>query len=429
MMLGRRLQKYLRSQPLGHGWRISGGGQGLFDLVVVIPALAERANLPKTLATLATNPAQLLERTLVVVVVNQREDTPAALKQDNADTLSWLATTPFPHLSLAVVDATATGLEFSCKDGVGLARKIGFDLCLPLLAWDRRPILVSLDADTLVDDCYLSAIEQHFQVVSQGGAVIPFRHQPGPDAETESAIRSYELYLRSYLFGLTQAGSPYAYHTIGSAFCCRAEAYIAAGGMNRRLAGEDFYFLQRLAKTTGVIPLVGTVVAPAARLSDRVPFGTGPTLKQHVEGQLVNYHFSGAAQFALLRDLLVLMNHHADAPAAQILGLAKQRSEMLADFLDQLGFARVWEKLQKNHSSTSQRQDAFHTWFDALRTRQLLTRCSGHDPCDAVTIVGELLKWGGERAPDTREGQLQVLEAIQGVPSLAGGISDFKFQI
>jgi len=76
---------------------------------------------------------------------------------------------------------------------------------------------------------------------------------------------------------LQQAGSPYAYHTIGSAFACRAEAYIAAGGMNRRHAAEDFYFLQQLAKcmqdenidVTALLvqgPIISTILKESDRL-------------------------------------------------------------------------------------------------------------------------------------------------------------------
>ena len=38
---------------------------------------------------------------------------------------------------------------------------------------------------------------------------------------------------------------------------CTAKSYVATGGMNRRMAGEDFYFLQKLAKTDGVDLRVG----------------------------------------------------------------------------------------------------------------------------------------------------------------------------
>ena len=162
------------------------------------------------------------------------------------------------------------------KQGVGLARKIGLDLALPLLDYGGGdPLLVCLDADTLVQPDYLPAITRHFARSTAGGAAIPYRHRPAADPAGQGAIDRYELFLRAYVLGLELAGSPYAFHTVGSAMACRASAYVASGGMNRRLAGEDFYFLQQVHKTSGVAPLAGTVVHPSPRSSHRVPFGTG----------------------------------------------------------------------------------------------------------------------------------------------------------
>ena len=64
--------------------------------------------------------------------------------------------------------------------------------------------------------------------------------------------------------------------TIGSAFAVTANAYIKRGGMTRSQAGEDFYFLQTLAQIGTVGEITTTKVYPSARLSDRIPFGTGP---------------------------------------------------------------------------------------------------------------------------------------------------------
>jgi len=414
-MMPRQLAKYLGSHGLEKNWTLVGTERTNFPMAVVIPALAELRHLPETLAALAANPAEYLEQTLVAVVVNQRENATVDSKQENRETLAWLATSPFPRLNLAVVDAASAGLEFSGRDGVGLARKIGFDLSLERLDWNCRPVLISLDADTLVDEHYLAAIWQHFQRSGNGGAVIPFRHQQGDDPEQERAVRHYELYLRSYLYGLNLAGSPYAYHTIGSAFCCLAGAYVAGGGMNRRLAAEDFYFLQRLAKTSRVDCLRGTVVAPAARFSHRVPFGTGPTLRQQVEDRSCSYRFIGRTEFELLKDWLVMVRLYWDRPGEELLGLAEERSRPLADFLTELGFLPVWRKLQNNYSSPEQRLASFHVWFDALRTRQLLTRCAGKDDRDPVTVVGELLAWGGQSGPENLVQQLRLLETLQGV--------------
>ncbi len=416
-MLERRLAKYLLSHGIEKKWKIAGIDRSDFTLAVVIPVCAERDHLPATLASLAANPPELLAETLICIVVNQRKTASNSFKQDNRHTLGWLRGQPFPQLHLGIVDATSEGFEFESKDGVGLARKIGFDLCLSKVAWEQKPILISLDGDTLVDKHYLATIRSHFQTSKVSGAVLPFRHQSGSNTQMERAIRLYELYLRSYLYGLTQAGSPYAYHTIGSAFCCLADGYIKAGGMNRRLAAEDFYFLQKLAKTSGIELINGTVVAPAARFSSRVPFGTGPTLQRQVKEAIQCYQFVGVKGFSLLKQWLRIIADNIDFPAEKIISLGNELSAELVAFLTELNFATVWHKLQNNHATAQQRLAAFHVWFDALRTRQMLTRCAEGESDNPEQLVAELLQWGGGQKAISVNEQLQVLERLQGIPT------------
>jgi hypothetical protein len=54
----------------------------------------------------------------------------------------------------------------------------------------------------------------------------------------------------------------------------RASTYARSGGMNRRKAGEDFYFMHKLLPVSRFTYLPA-VVYPSCRSSDRVPFGTG----------------------------------------------------------------------------------------------------------------------------------------------------------
>ncbi|MBD1401597.1 glycosyltransferase [Pelovirga terrestris] len=409
-----RLKKYLHSRAVLTPWQLAGHRASEVDAAIVIPALAEAETLPATLQSLGSNDPELLQRTLVIVVVNHRSDASSALRRNNATTLSWLASRSRPRLQLAWIDAAAPGLELPTGQGVGLARKIGFDAALHRLNWNNAPFLISLDADTLVDQSYLTALFRHFATVQQDGTVLPFRHQAGADGGEEEAIRAYELYLRSYQFGLQQAGSPYAYHSIGSAFACRAPGYIAAGGMNRRLAGEDFYFLQQLNKVGGVVPLQGTVVHPAPRCSVRVPFGTGRIVAQHQLGEKPAYRFIDTQAFAILREWLLVVAAQPDGSVDDLLRRAQLISPELAAFLKDRNFATIWALLQRNHAGSEQRLRAFHHWFDALRTRQLLTRL-GQGGGDPIPLVSELLRWGGYPGCSDAMTQLRLLEGLQGV--------------
>ncbi|SDM48170.1 Glycosyltransferase like family 2 [Geoalkalibacter ferrihydriticus] len=417
------VRKYLRSRGTSRPWEVQGTSRENFHGAVVIPALAEEDALPETLKSLATNPRALLERFLVLVVVNNRAQAPVDLCRQNQRTLAWLrsAARSWPAgLHLAWVDAASLGRALPEKEGVGLARKIGFDLALERLDWRGEPLLVSLDADTLVQADYLESLVTHFRTHTAGGAVLPFVHRPAATSVAERAITLYELYLRHYVLGLRLAGSPYAYHSVGSALACRASAYVAAGGMNRRTAGEDFYFLQQLAKTSGVAPVCGTLVHPSPRISARTPFGTGPSVAALQQGRATTVRFYPVEAFDLLGDWLHLIRDQGDCRADELLAQAERMSAVLGDFLRRGGFEATWEKLCRQHGGSEQRLiQAFHQWFDALKTRQLLFAV-----CEKEGLWGgpeELLPKLLTRAGLTNAGDLgtylAVLRKSQNVPA------------
>ena len=408
------LKKYLDRRAATTPWNIEGNCDGEFSAAVVIPVLAEREALPATLASLNSNPSEYLEKTLIVVVVNNRQGAAESLVAENRLTLDWLRSLPFPQLKLVWVDASSAGLALGEKDGVGLARKIGFYASLAVLNWSNDPLLISLDADTCVEDNYLEAIFSHFRYHRSAGAAIPFRHQGGENRAQEQAIRRYELYLRSYLYGLQLARSPYVYHAIGSAFVCRAEGYIKAGGMNRRCGGEDFYFLQQLSKVSGVSLLQGTVVHPSPRVSDRVSLGTGRVVEGEVVSQTHLYQFISADSFKLLKRWLRLVEENIDSPPDVVITAAEEFSDDLASFIKKLDLGGFWSKMQHNHAGPEQRLTAFHIWFDALRTRQLLSRISDKQTIDAESEVAELLAWGGYQNIKEGSQQLELLELLHG---------------
>jgi len=427
----KRLEKYLARRSCQGSWSLAGNQTGGFHALVVIPALAERRALPATLASLTRSSATCLAHTLVVVVVNQRPSASSEEWRDNAATLHWLATRPRDELNLAWCDAASPGLELPLKEGVGLARKIGFDLGLCRLDWQKSPFLVSLDADTLVDANYLRALFDHFAQSQCAAATLPFRHQAGGDPAAENAIRQYELYLRSYQLGLRWAGSPYAFIALGSAMACRASVYVAAGGMKRRQAGEDFYFLQQLAKIDGIAEVRGTLVQPEARFSTRVPFGTGRVVQTAVEESRLLYDFFSPESFQLLRRWLMLAESSLDLAPAQMLAYAADISTELGVFLQQLQFEAIWTGLQANHTTASRRL-AFHQWFDGLRTRQLLTRLEAVRPRREFSVkISDLIQLAaGPLLSDWRE-QLNYLETLHlesdsyvaGLKPMTGGLS------
>jgi hypothetical protein len=412
--------RYFASRASDGPWRISGTERHDFSMAVVIPALAETATLPATLKSLAANPPELLAGTLILLVVNQRPDSTVEEKEDNRRTLRELVagSWKYPGLHLAWIDAASPGLELPAKDGgVGLARKIGFDLALQRLSFEEsEPLLIALDADTLVRPDYLPALHSHFRDAVAGAATIPFCHQSDKNPAHELAIARYELFLRSHLLGLTLAGSPYAFHTVGSTMACRATAYARAGGMNRRRAGEDFYYLQQLAKTAGVAQLSGTVVYPSARSSARTPFGTGRSVKALLAGDTTAVLFYPATCYAILGDWLQLVNEQLEADGETLLLLAEKHSAPLAEFLRNESFPAIWDRFVVNHPRPKARLKAFNDWFDGLKTTRLIHHlCATSFPrCQPEAVVPQLLEATGLSMSSCLTEQLAILRCHQG---------------
>jgi hypothetical protein len=229
------------------------------------------------------------------------------------------------------------------------------------------------------------------------------------------AIRRYELFLRVYVLGLCQAGSPYAFHTVGSAMACLAESYARMGGMNIRTAGEDFYFLQHLAKTGGIAQVKGTVVYPSARASHRVPFGTGRSMSRLLgkeEGAVLFYQRDC---YQTLKEWLVLIAQNLPSVGEEIRARSEKISSHLGDYLDSIGFVSVWDKLRKNFPDPSNRMTGFHGWFDGLKTMKLIHHLSaGSLPrSEPENVVPGVLEWAGLEPVQGTDRQLTLLREIQ----------------
>ena len=350
---------------------------------VVIPALSEADHLPLTIESLHDNvPKSILDETLILIVVNNRPIASAAEAdqgelqewiENNALTLKWLESRspdlPYP---LAWIDASSPGNELPTWGGVGLARKIGCDSILAFLLSLDKPILpdfvfFSLDADTLVSPDYIEIASDELRRSRRSGGTIPFRHQRANSPDNQAAIDAYEAFLNYYVDGLRWAGSPYAFHTIGSCLCFTADGYIRAGGFPaRRRAGEDFYFCMELAKTGGICEIKNTAVYPSPRISRRVPFGTGKSMADAAMKGKNEFPVYDFRVFASLRELLTAVSAYADDGAERIVGGLNNFSTR--EFLEGRGFFVIWDRFQRQYKTKDSLVNAFHRWFDGFVT-------------------------------------------------------------
>ena len=391
----------LQARRLHHN--LSAGTDNI-DTVIVIPALAENDHLFRTLDFLAQNPADQLARTLVICVVNNRGQPLAAPDQvrNNQETLGRLETMVRSHgpLRLGYIDASSPGCELPDKGGVGLARKIGLDWALAVVAANAGGdgLLVCLDADARVEANYLPAIRNAFAHPGAWAAVVDYAHEQAGTPEEAAAVVCYELFLRYHVLGLAYAGSPYAFPTIGSTMACTARAYAAVAGMNQRQAGEDFYFLQQLAKTGPVRRISETTVHPSPRPSWRVPFGTGQRVGRFLSGGQDEYVLYDPRSYDVLKRWIEAVRKGLDQGAERLLARAEAACPPLRVFLEQARFSSVWPGLQKNNPDAQKRLAQFHRWFDGFKTIKMLhyLRDNGYPEVEMFSAIRQLLEWPGQ---------------------------------
>lgn len=332
------------------------------------------------------------------------------------------------------------------KQGVGLARKIGFDIACQLMVEKKIPFtwIATTDADTCLPKAYLDILNaehgyrqsnrkmtdlpsalvfsfQHtnheFQSLADSSKafltstidnpadhVLPDNIPPDHtssnhdtfDQALTTATAAYENHLHYYVAGLAYAGSPYAYHTLGSILAIDPVAYCLARGFPKRAAGEDFYVLNKLNKIAPVKSLNTDPILIRARASHRVPFGTGPAVAKLILP--VDSHYSDNRHsdirhsekietkrfrystlqtfhpdtFIWLKDWLYLLKeistyHSVDREHKTKKALARQKFPV-TEIAKQLGFLTILPQLSHQYRSESAFTTALFHWFDAFKT-------------------------------------------------------------
>ncbi|MEA3487200.1 MAG: hypothetical protein U9R20_06035, partial [Thermodesulfobacteriota bacterium] len=427
MTIPENIVKYLTHYSVGDRWRIISESFDGIDNVIVIPAFAESSHIFKTLASLSQNPRAELSRTLAVCIINNADagNVPADEFADNQYMLKVLDNREQPPvlfnsarqsgLRIAYVDVSSQGLEMPGKTaGVGLARKIGMDLALGIFNYEKDcpKLLFSLDADTLVEHNYLSAVRNSFEKERVTSSVIAFAHQIAASADEQAAICCYEIFLRYYVLGLRWAGSPCAFHSVGSTMVCTAGGYAAVRGMNKRKAGEDFYFLDKLAKIDGMGRINTTTVHPSSRSSHRVPFGTGKRIISFTEGKESDYSLYNPRSFEVLKEWLEYMSSCRDVDPEIILAHTKSIHPSLDTFLRVNHFGETWCRIAENSGDRAHLRSHFSRWFDGFKTFKLIRHLAnnGLPPVDMFAALRQLMEMTGKELPvEVKQGSIPPL--------------------
>jgi hypothetical protein len=257
--------------------------------------------------------------------------------------------------------------------GAGVARKLAMDHALSRFSKLNNPdgIIFSLDADTLVEPNYFRAVEEHFRDYPGCRACsLYFEHPLKGQDFTESVYRGimhYELHLRYYIQGLRHAGHPHAYHTVGSAFCVKAGVYASQGGMNKRTAGEDFYFLQKIIPLGNYHDLNSTCIIPSPRPSPRVAFGTGPVISKFISGEIKSIDSYNPLAFNDLSEFISRVPSFYSGSKDEIRQIFDSLPETIRADLGKEFHSRV-EEIKRNSAREETFRKRFFRWFNMFRT-------------------------------------------------------------
>ncbi|MEQ8240780.1 MAG: glycosyltransferase family A protein [Cyclobacteriaceae bacterium] len=347
-MTNKYLARYGYPQPQFNEYHLS----GQVDIIVVIPCYKEK-NLNVTLDCL--NQCDISElQILVIVVVNESELSDYEALKTNEQTIKYLERATFNSFALKFC-RTKLSLK---KAGVGLARKIGMDEAIRFYDSNNTAgIIACFDADSTCEPNYFQAIKGYFQNTKKELGLVYYEH---PLDQNKDSIVDYELFLRYYTDSLRFAGFPYAYQTLGSCIIVDSNAYQKYGGMAPRQAGEDFYFINKIAMHGKVGEINDTTVFPSSRISDRVPFGTGDALGKMKNGLRANEVYNPEI-FLILKSFLTSIFSDEESIF----------NEMLTAFLIQIKFEKHLSIIEKETKNPEQFEMRFFQWFDAFKILKL----------------------------------------------------------
>ena len=179
----------------------------------------------------------------------------------------------------------------------------------------------------------------------------------------------YECYMRHYLIQLLRIANPYAFTALGSAMAFPIWAYRRVGGITPLQGGEDFYLMQKFAKTGALLLCFSSpihsrlTVRPQGRVSSRVPFGTGPAIAAGIEEMHSRYPFYNEQGFEAVK-----------ATYDSFPSLYEQDIETpMSPFLrQQLATDDLWSPLRRNFRTCAHFTRACAERVDGLRILQYL---------------------------------------------------------
>ena len=387
-------------------------------IYVALPILNESENINALINCLRL---QSFSNFKVVVCVNQydswwQESDKIAICEDNIKSIELLKLEN--DLDIHIIDRSTNGTGWtSKKGGVGWARKTIMDYIVTIS--DKENIIVSIDADTYYPPDYLQSIFNYFyENKKAGGVAIPYYHKLNND-DTDRLILCYEIYIRYYLVNMIRINNPYSFTALGSAMAFPVWAYLKVGGLTPVSAGEDFYVLQKLVKSTSIGLWCPSVAHPSPRFSDRVDFGTGPALIKGNSGDwesYPNYHHRFFDEiektYGLFDDLFM---NDITTPMDEFLeGQSKKKD--------------IWKPLRNNYKDQKNFVRACSNKVDGLRILQFLRKQQATiEICDEEIIYDYLVCYCNDEIDDNLLSELEEFSYASSSVELLNKLRNFLF--
>ena len=345
----------------------------VYKYFIIIPIYNEYHYILDTLQSIHHQNKLLLKETLVILVINNSKDCSLKIINYNSRTHALINKQKYNYKYEVLDYYSKNNAIHKNFFGVGLARKIGMDYCLQYAS--KNSLLFCLDADTIISKNYLEIIVDYYMKNGFKVCNINFKHQQSNDANINRGIRIYEKALYNMAQRIKSCRSPYGYVSLGSTIICTLKAYIACGGMSKKKATEDFYFLQALAKHTPIKKIKNILVFPSSRNNQRVYLGTGFRMKEYKKNKEFKYLNYSKKSFKKLKNLISLVDASWNKEYNIFLSeIMKILDKKIIEFLIEKKIETVWNNIRKNSKNKNQFMHFFHQWFDALTIIQFLKK-------------------------------------------------------
>ena len=350
-------------------------------IYIALPVMNEMERLPLLIKAIMEQSVQTFK---LIICINQpdswwNDPTHLHVCEENQLTKKYLES--LEDKRIEIIDRFSPGKGWLPKShGIGVARKLLMDHISNIA--NENDIIISMDADTIFNKEYFASVAENLRLNHAASAIaIPYYHKLTYNTDLDRAMLRYEIYMRAFAINMWRIRSPYCFSALGSAIALPVWAYRAVGGMTPKLSGEDFYFLQKLVKTGRLLHFNGEIVFPAARLSDRVFFGTGPALIKGIEGDWSSYPVYDQRLFDK-----IARTYNLFGPL-----FIKDVETPLDEFLIRRFGELPWKALRQNFKSQAHFIRACHEKIDGLRILQFLKESQSPDEKISEAALSDLL--------------------------------------